>query len=282
MRPLSVELRRGLRRFRYVTPWRLAADMRRAARLHRRDPRATGTKCHGERLVVTLTTVPDRAHAILPVLRSLLDQTRPADRIVLAWPTLSIRAGRSYSAPPALPVGVDLLVCEDQGPATKLLPALRAEPTALLVAVDDDVIYPVDFLATLYAAHRIAPDAALGFRGFTLQRGIDPRDFDHVFATAVRTLTRVDVLMGTWGYLVPPGALDDAVHYYDGWPPELRWTDDIWISGHLARRGRPRCVVPANGLPLETRASTLAALTDGLNRSGQNDRIAIDCFSKWW
>lgn len=265
-----------------MTPWRLVADLNRAAMLRRRDPHPRVMHPHRERLVVTLTTVPDRAHAILPVLRSLLDQTHPADRILLAWPATSMRDGRSYPAPPTLPDGVDLLMCEDVGPATKLLPALRAEPAALLVAVDDDVVYPVDFLATLYAAHLADPHAALGFRGFSITRGSDPRDFDHVFATAVRTLTPVDVLMGTWGYLVPPGALDDAVQRYDGWPPELRWTDDIWISGHLARCGTSRRVVPAKRLPLETRASFVSALTDGPNNSGRNGRIAIDCFAEWW
>jgi hypothetical protein len=144
------------------------------------------------------------------------------------------------------------------------------------------VIYPVDFVATLLAAHRADPHAALGMRGWRLHQGTDGRDLLHVFATGIAAPTNVDVLLGTWGYLIPPGALDAAVHDFTGYPPEVRWVDDIWISGHLARRGVPRRVIPARGLPIETPASNRAALTFSLNRCGRNDRLAIEAFAPWW
>jgi len=62
----------------------------------------------------------------------------------------------------------------------------------------------------------------------------------------------------------------------------VRFVDDIWVSGHLARAGVLRFVVPAGGLPLETRASGLAALTYGVNKSGENDAIAIRHFAADW
>jgi hypothetical protein len=92
----------------------------------------------------------------------------------------------------------------------------------------------------------------------------------------------VDVLFGTWGYLVPPGTLDTAVHDLADHPEHLRWVDDVWISGHLARRGVPRLVVPANEVPIETGNSRRQALTDGPNRSGENDRRAIEMFAADW
>jgi hypothetical protein len=276
------EVRRALGRFRRTPPWRVASDALRAARLHRSDPVSRAPDARPERLVVALTTVPDRLARILPALRSLLDQSCMADRLLLAWPSHSRRTGERYPPPPILPAGIELLPCEDEGPASKLLPALRVEPGAVIVVADDDVIYPVDFLATLLRAHRADPKAALGWRGWRFRPGADPRDYDHIFATAVAVPTTVDVLLGTWGYLVPPHALDDAVHDFAAWPPEVRWVDDVWISGHLARRGIPRRVVPAKGLPIETRASSIAALTDGLNRSSRNDRIAIEAFKAWW
>jgi hypothetical protein len=235
-----------------------------------------------ERIVVAMTTVPERSAMIEPVLRSLLDQTVRADRVLLAWPDRSRRTGQSYPAPPPLPSGIELLPCADQGPATKLLPALQAEPDAAIIVVDDDVVYPLDFIETLIVAHRAHQRSAVGWRGWRLRPGTDGRDLKHVFATAVSQPTRVDVLLGTWGYLIPPAALDNAVHDFAGWPHEVRWVDDIWISGHLARRQVPRHVIPARGLPLETAASNVAALTFGVNRSGHNDRIAIDAFAGWW
>jgi hypothetical protein len=273
---------RSLKRFRYVAPSRVAADLARAFRLHRSEPDVTPIVPRSEPLVVSMTTVPQRLGSILPALRSLLDQTCAADKIVLALPSHSLRTGRPYPAPPPLPTGVEVLRCEDLGSATKLLPILRREPDAAIVVVDDDVIYPRDFLETLLDAHRQQPKSALGYRGCDVEPNVDPRDFDHVFATALRTPRPVDVLLGTWGYLVPPHAFDEAVYDFSDFPSAARWVDDIWFSGHLARRKVPRRVVPATGFPIETFASFSAALTDGPNRSGRNDSAAIEAFAPWW
>lgn len=277
------EIRRALGRFRHVPPGRLLTDVVRAIRLHvLAPPAALPVPTRPERLIVSMTTIPERAPRIMPVLRSLLDQTCPADRVLLAWPSRSLRTNTPYPAPPTLPAGIELLACDDEGPATKLLAALGVEPEAAVVVVDDDVVYPKDFLETLLKAHRMEPGTAWGYRGWKLERSIEPRDLDHVFATAITAPATVDVLLGTWGYLVPPHAFDDAVYDFDRYPPEVRWVDDVWFSGHLARRNVPRRVVPATGLPIETAASFLAALTDGPNRDGRNDMIAIDAFKAWW
>ena len=278
---VGFDARRLLDRFRCLRPASVARDLVRAVRLRLADPRPRPVAAAGAaRVVIALTTVPERGGSLRPVLRSLLDQSRPADRILLAWPDTSLRTGVPYPSPPPLPAGVELVRCADHGPATKLLPALVAEPTALVIVVDDDVIYPVDFVASLLAGHAAHPGAVVGLRGWRF--GCDVDRPDHLFGTGVERPVEVDILLGTWGYLVPPGALDGAVHEFTGWPPQVRWVDDIWVSGHLARRGVCRFVVPARGLPLDTAVSSRAALLSGPNRCGANDRIALAAFSPWW
>ncbi|MFJ9368815.1 hypothetical protein ACIRRA_30930 [Nocardia sp. NPDC101769] len=270
------------KRFGNATAAGLTRDMIRAARLLRRDPAPRLMPARAERIVVTLSTVPQRRRHLRPVLRSLLDQTVPADRLLLAWPRYSLRSGAAYPEPPSLPAGVDLVRCEDQGPATKLLPALRAEPNAVLVVVDDDAIYPETLLEDLLAAHRQLPAAALGVRGQHVRSGCDPRYLGHVCGTAVRKHVPVDVLMGMWGYLIPAGSLDEAVHDFEGWPPEVWWQDDVWISAHLARRRVPRLVVPMRGTPLESTGAFVGALHHTVNRSGHNEAVAFETFKLWW
>jgi hypothetical protein len=150
------------------------------------------------------------------------------------------------------------------------------------VVVDDDAIYPDTFLADLLAAHRRAPGAALGLRGQRVRLGRDPRYLGHVYGTAVPEQVAVDVLMGMWGYLIPPGSLDAAVHDFTGWPAEIRWQDDVWISAHLARRAVPRFVVPVRGVPIETPAAFVGALHHTVNRSGHNEAVAFETFKQWW
>ena len=69
---------------------------------------------------------------------------------------------------------------------------------------------------------------------------------------------------------------------FSGYPASVRWVDDVWISGHLARLGIARKVTPSDRFPLETLASLRHALTDGMNRSGENDEIAIKVFGDVW
>ncbi|MFD7733973.1 hypothetical protein ACFV6F_26790 [Kitasatospora phosalacinea] len=273
-----LEAQRFADRFRHLTAARVARDVARAARLRTADPPAPVVPDRDRKVIVSMTTVPERLPLIGPALRSLLDQSCPADRIVLALPHLSVRGTAAYPAPRALPGAVEVLRCEDHGPATKLLPVLAAEPEAVIVAVDDDVVYPRDFLQCLLTWHERCPDTAVGLRGWRR----DPVWPRHVFGTGIAAPVEVDVLMGTWGYLVPPGAFDAAVHDFTAWPPATRWADDIWFSGHLARLRVDRLVVPGAGLPLETRASWTASLSQGLNRSGANDRAALDAFAAFW
>ncbi|CCF18311.1 conserved hypothetical protein; putative Nucleotide-diphospho-sugar transferases [Pseudorhizobium banfieldiae] len=279
----TIEAQRAISRFRNIGPATLATTIWRAARLHLRQPRRKPPTPRNERVVVTLTTVPARAKTLAAVLRGLLDQSEPADRIVLALPRAT-RRGEPYPKLETmnLPAGIDVVRCDDEGPATKLLPTLKLEAGSVLIVVDDDVIYPHRFIETLLAAHRLAPGAALGFRGVQLAQGVRFPDLLHIFATGVDTPTPVDVLFGTWGYLLPPGAPGEDVHDFSDAPAEARWVDDVWISGHLARAGIPRLVVVADELPLETPSSLRASLTSGINKSGQNDEITLNAFAGHW
>ncbi len=112
------------------------------------------------RVVISLTTIPSRIGRIKTVLNSLIDQTVPADDILLAVPGHSRREGCGYRLPPFLAesTAVSVLACDDWGPATKLIPTLLQErdPSTLILAVDDDTIYPPDLVANLPRLARAA------------------------------------------------------------------------------------------------------------------------------
>jgi hypothetical protein len=278
---LRIESRRALARFANVGPAALARTLWRAATV--RPPAELRAPARAERIVVSLTTTPARARNLSRVLAGLLDQSVPPDRVVLALPRRT-RAGVAYPdrAELRLPPTVDVLPCEDEGPATKLLPALALEPDALIVVVDDDVVYPRGFIEALLAEHRRRPAAALGFRGVRLQPGLSFAELDHFFATGIPGARPVDVLFGTWGYMLPPGALGPQVRDFSGAPEALRWVDDIWVSGHLARAGVERWVVSSRELPVETSNIWRSALTSGVNASGENDRAGLEYFAADW
>lgn len=281
---LSRNAQRTVARFRNVPAASIPSLYWRALRLQYADPARLPPPPRTERVVISLSTIPRRVGYLRAVLNSLIDQTVTADRIVLALPHYSSRERRPYpeTGELDLPPGVDVLRCADYGPATKLLPVLAAEPRAIVVVVDDDAIYPRNFVATLIEAHRQHPGDAVGYRGVRLAPPRRFADLDHVFATSVSEPTSVDILFGTWGYLLPPGVLDGAVADFAAAPAPLRWVDDIWVSGHLARRGIRRLVTPADALPIETRNSMRSSLAGGLNKSGSNDEVGLDAFASDW
>lgn len=281
-------LRNQIIRFLRLSPQRLWQDFWRAYRLGRGrsvafPPRPASMVTGGERrVVVSLSTIPERIDALTPTLLSLLEQTVQPDRILLALPEFSIRSGKPYPLPAHLPAGIDVLRCVDTGPSTKLLPALIAEPEALVIAVDDDVIYARDFIETLLAAHLDHPDAALGWIGWNIEPEVNPKHVRQIWGTTLVEPVKVDILLGHGGLAIPPGALDEQVHDYSDWPEELRWVDDVWFAGHLARRGVRRLVVPSPGYSVVRRLSGHFGLTFSLNRNGRNDHVGIAAMSAWW
>lgn len=283
---LQRDLHRAIDRFSGVSLPSLLRQAGRAAWLHlpRGVTPPSTPEQRAERVVVSLSTVPARANLIGAALRSLLDQEEPADGIVLALPERSRREGIPYPDPQTLrlPAGVEVLRCEDEGPATKFLAALRAEPDAVLVVVDDDVVYPRSFLRELLAAHRRRPGAALGLRGVNREAGKRFADFRHVFGSGIVADVPVDILFGTWGYLLPPGIASAIPKGIGSSDEALRWVDDIWLSAQLARAGVDRYVVPVKGLPIETIAALRASLSGGVNRTGRNEEAALEALADSW
>ncbi|PTX91652.1 hypothetical protein [Opitutus sp. ER46] len=245
----------------------------------------------GGELTLSLTTLPSRLPWIFPTLNSLLDQTQAPRRIVLAIPRRAERDPRPYRVPEGLRrhPRIELLEADrDWGPATKLLPLLQrlpADSQAPIVIVDDDNVYPRGFVATLAAAARAWPDAALGLRGWpvpTSGRWADSREF---FGTRIGAPVATDVLTGCGGVLVRPAFFDAAVFDYADAPVGARFADDLWFSGHLARRGVRRLVVPTTEryVYLPTLATWRGV---GLDRSenrdgGNNDRLLAHFARDW-
>jgi hypothetical protein len=138
-----------------------------------RETLAANRRSDNRRVIVSLSTVPDRINNLSPTIRSLLKQTRPPDEIVLAIPEFSIREQQPYAVRKDVSRWPRMRVLEcrrDWGPATKFIPIVREELAAgrgntLIMVVDDDRIYPHDALETYFYYSKRLPDAALCFRG---------------------------------------------------------------------------------------------------------------------
>jgi hypothetical protein len=221
-----------------------------------RETLSAHSRFDNRRVIVSLSTVPDRINNLRPTIRRLLDQTRPPDEIVVAIPEFSVREQRPYIVPKymsQLPRVRVLHCAEDWGPATKFIGAIQDELKAgrdnsLIMVVDDDRIYPRDSLETyLYYSEQL-PNAALCFRGAAMPSTLDWDDAKMIHGRDVREPRPVAVITGCGSYLVKPRFFDQSLWDYSEAPSVAFYIDDIWISALLSRRGVKRYVVPSSAM----------------------------------
>jgi len=241
----------------------VALRQRRQRRFIRQMLAQNSPRSHA-RVIASLTTLPDRIRNLEPTIRSLLNQTRPPDEIVLAIPEISVRQKRSYPFPKYLSefTTLRILRCQpDWGPATKFIPLVQEELAAgradtLIMVVDDDRIYPRDALETYLHYHEQFPNAALCFRGGPMPRNFYwflPKLF---LGSRLREPKRVAVITGCGSYLIQPRFFDSALWNYSGAPASAFYVDDIWISGNLDRRSVEKYAVPASAMMRTVRQQT--------------------------
>lgn len=123
------------------------------------------------RVVISLTTLPSRLEkeTIIPTLKSVNKQTRKPDAVYLGLPKISRRLGTPYPVPSNKIKEFCTIVTldKDYGPVCKILGGLYMEndPSTVIITVDDDNIYPENFIEELLKKHQEKPNAAIGSSG---------------------------------------------------------------------------------------------------------------------
>jgi len=244
-----------------------------------------------KRVIVSLSTMPDRIDRLEPTIDSLLNQTRPPDEIVIAVPTFSIRQNREYEIPHYLSriPKLRVLRCEkDWGPATKFIPVVQDELAAgrndtLIMVVDDDRICPRDSIELYLHYHAELPDAALCFRGGRMPRSLNWRDCKIEFGVDLQAPKQTAVITGCGSYLISPRFFDSSLWDYSAAPASAFYMDDMWISGCLERRGVDRYIIPASDT-MRTAFRQIGTMTlhDVPNGRRQSNNETIAFFSANW
>jgi hypothetical protein len=262
--------------------------------------------------IISLTTVPPRFAALPEVLASLLSQSHVIEEIRVYIPKTYRRFPQWSGEVPQIPPQVRLIqVEEDFGPASKVLHAvkdLKGTSTPILFC-DDDRIYPIGWAEGLLQAHKEKPSCCVAVHGRHLHEiiPIDPSPlsgrrakvgkqyFDPVYRWQ-RTVQRLrqlrmtpvgekplrglvpragytEILLGYAGALVLPDFFDSAVFDI---PDDVWMVDDIWLSGHLARRRIPIWLHKRQSVCLRAKNDPVVALRnsvfDGTDRDGSNKR----------
>lgn len=108
------------------------------------------------KVIVSLTSFPQRMHDIHFTLYSLLSQSFKPDAVIL-WLKDEEFPDKEKDVPDAVLSlqnnGLSIRWCENIRSYSKLIPALKEFGDDIIVTADDDVFYPIDWLKTLYDSY---------------------------------------------------------------------------------------------------------------------------------
>ncbi len=185
-----------------------------------------------EYVVASFTTSPTRIHKIYDTLKSISNQSRPPDRIILNLPYIFKRTGEQYTIPrffqefPKLYVN---WIPEDYGPVTKLLPTLDLVPKNTLIwIVDDDQKYLRGELEFMIKKYRERPAVYCLSGLLTYPMRFAKADGD------------VDIFEAYAGTLVHRSMFQDDFKRYillSIYYLLCRTSDDLMVSMYLRRKG---------------------------------------------
>ena len=124
-----------------------------------------------KKIYISFTTIPSRINGIKPILNSFINQTVPVEKIFLCIPKYSIREQVSYEIPSFMydepyKTKVEIIHCDDFGPATKLLGSINnVRNSDLIIILDDDRITNPNTVELLLKGHNTHPSDIIYLHG---------------------------------------------------------------------------------------------------------------------
>lgn len=191
--------------------------------------------------VVTLTSHGPRFKNLAQVLHDLKKQTLQPERILL-----NIAHHEVALLPPEVSAleeegYIQIVNCEDFGPAKKLIPTLMSVQEMPIIVIDDDLFYKPDLFLQLMIAHHLHPNAIISARVHRLTQNengdiMDFQNWDKQFEE--NTDLRTDLLPTSGaGTLFPTGALHSDASNGKIYQECAKNTDDLWWYFQARRNG---------------------------------------------
>lgn len=203
-------------------------------------------------VIVSLTSFPAAIEYASQAARSVLRGSVKPDKVVLYLTAAQFPDG-------VIPAELTALMAENQlfevrwceeviRSYTKLIPALRDFPEAIIVTIDDDVIYPRGLLAKLLRRHRKYPNAIVGHRVRRIENGkryLDWKIYKNLryFTWPLRPSFR-NMQTGVGSVLYPPHSLDEHMLDPKVFMAVAPTVDDMWFWAAAVAAGTKITPVP--------------------------------------
>lgn len=239
-------------------------------------------------LIVSLTTYSKRIYQVHLVIETLMEQTLKPNRIVL-W--LDENEFTHDELPFQLLAfeekGLEISFCKNIRSYKKLIPTLYKYPKANIITVDDDILYPEDFVERLYSAYKKTPKNIWYTRGHRIKMNGDEiapyRSWD--FERESKEMSPLNFPTGCGGILYPIDSLDKEVFNEEAFMSLAPMADDVWFKAMSLKKGTVCSQIPIDATFSESFTNINAADDVALSKvnlgKSQNDPQIKAVFTKY-
>lgn len=241
---------------------------------------------HEEEIIVSLTSFPAAISYAFQAIRSILSGSILPNKLVLYL---------TYSQFGEAGIPQELLLLAHQNPVfeirdyetdirsyRKLIPALKDFPEAVIVTVDDDVIYHRNMLRDLLRLHKKLPKAIIAHRVRKIKLNAPYKKWRkykwYDFLLTKHHFNYLALQTGIGGVLYPPHSLDSQMLDSNIFMQLAPTNDDVWFWAADVSKGTYVVPLP-NGKrrPSEIGKPSAISLTTLNLRSGEDrNRMALD------
>lgn len=240
--------------------------------------------------IVSLTTYSKRIYEVYLTIESLFQQTQKAKRIIL-W------LAKDEFSIEEIPLilrkqqarGLEIRFCEDIRQYKKLVPSLELYPDLSIITVDDDYIYPIDFIERLLAGQRRYPTCVCYYIGARIElrndRVIKPyvewkHNDEREYIPSILNFST-----GAGGVLYPPRCFHEDITNVSLFSKYAPMNDDIWFKAMTLRKGIQYVKIPiecdfAKKFILLEDGQDIALYHHNVER-GENDVQIKDTFERY-
>ena len=188
-------------------------------------------------VVVSLTSYPARFNTLHLVIKSILNQKKQPDKVVLYLDkTVELKDIPSKVTKLQKKGLIIRNICEDIKPHKKYFYAMQEYPDAAIITIDDDVIYPKDTISSLYNSFQNNPKAVSARRVHRIMRKLNGESASYNTweqgVTDLKTGDKNAIATGIGGVLYPPRAFDFSKPYLQisTISEQCLYADDIWLA----------------------------------------------------
>jgi hypothetical protein len=230
-------------------------------------------------IIISLTTYSIRIHDVHLVIESLGRQTIKANKIILWLDQDEFNIG---NIPELLKFqikrGLDVEFCSNYKSFKKLIPTLRLNYNSNIITVDDDVIYPSDFVEVLVAESNSYPNTVICNHAHKIRFRVDGNleSYKHWELSTKSSISSFSIFpVGAGGVYYPVGCFDPRVDNESLFLSLVPTADDVWfkvmttVNNIKSKKVNDNRVYSERFIPI-TRGQSIALFYDNLG-GGEND-----------